>query len=221
MNEKGSVNARVLEGFAKLTQYNVEAGGGRESLWSGPGFNGSMLLSTNGRPFDLIKAGAAEQFTLPWIFKYQGPMKLTYFLGQLGGDGQFPHTKLTGLRLNLTSASFLELGFSRVVQFNGEGRPALGFGDYLPILFEPGSDDVNSALNNYTLLSADFSLRLPNVSRYLPLFRDVALWRLRMGRHLLQRCAHPTDARGHYRPLQSKSVRLCPDGAADRVCGDV
>jgi hypothetical protein len=29
-----------------------------------------MLLSTNGRPFDLIKAGAAEQFTLPWIFEY-------------------------------------------------------------------------------------------------------------------------------------------------------
>jgi Capsule assembly protein Wzi len=176
INEKGSVNARVLEGFAKFTQYNVEAGGGRESLWWGPGFNGSMLLSTNGRPFDLIKAGAAEQFTLPWIFEYLGPMKLTYFLGQLGGDGQFPHTKLTGLRLNLTPASFLELGFSRVVQFNGEGRPALGFGDYLQILFGPGSDDLNSPLNNNTLLSADFSLRLPNVGRYLPLFRDVEIY---------------------------------------------
>ena len=176
INEKGSVNARVLEGFAKFTQFNVEAGGGRESLWWGPGFNGSMLLSTNGRPFDLIKAGAAEQFTLPWIFEYLGPMKLTYFLGQLGDNGQFPHTKVTGLRLNLTPASFLELGFSRVVQFNGEGRPAVGFGDYLQILFGPGSDDLNSALNNNTLLSADFSLRIPNVSRYLPLFRDVEIY---------------------------------------------
>jgi hypothetical protein len=176
VNEKGSVNARVLEGFAKFTQYNVEAGGGRESLWWGPGFNGSMLLSTNGRPFDLIKAGAAEAFTLPWIFEHLGPMKPTYFLGQLGGGGQFPHTKLTGLRLNFTPASFLELGFSRVVQFNGEGRPPLGFGDYLQILFGPGSDDLNSPLNNNTLLSADFSLRLPNVSRYLPLFRDVEIY---------------------------------------------
>jgi hypothetical protein len=115
VNEEGSVNARVLEGFAKFTQYNVEAGGGRESLWWGPGFNGSMLLSTNGRPFDLIKAGAAEAFTLPWIFESLDPLKLTYFLGQLGSGGQFPHTKLTGLRLNFTPASFLELGFSRVV----------------------------------------------------------------------------------------------------------
>ena len=158
------------------TQYNVEAGGGRESLWRGPGFNGSMLLSTNGRPVDLVKVGAAEQFTLPWIFEYLGPTKLTYFLGQLGSEGQFPHTKLTGLRLNFTPASFLEVGFSRVVQFNGNGRPSVGFSDYIQILFGPGSDDLNSPLNNNTLLSADFSLRLPNMSRYLPLFRDVELY---------------------------------------------
>ncbi|MGH8072060.1 MAG: capsule assembly Wzi family protein [Candidatus Entotheonellia bacterium] len=172
----GSVNARVLEGFGKLTLYNVEAGGGRESLWWGPGFNGSMLLSTNARPFDLVKAGAAEPFTLPWIFESLGPIKLTYFLGQLEEHRDFPQTKLTGLRLDLAPASFLELGFSRVVQFNGEGRPSVGVGDYLKILFGPGSDNVNSPLNNNTLLSADFSLRLSNVSRYLPLFRDVEIY---------------------------------------------
>jgi Capsule assembly protein Wzi len=176
LDEHGSVNARVLEGFAKFTRYNVEAGVGRESLWWGPGFNGSMLLSTNARPFDLIKAGAAEQFMLPWVFEYLGPVKLTYFLGQLGDGGQFPHTKLTGLRFNFTPASFLELGFSRVVQFNGDGRPSVGAGDYLQILFGPGSDEPNSPLNNNTLLSTDFSLRLANVGRYLPLFRDVEIY---------------------------------------------
>jgi hypothetical protein len=176
IDEKGGVNARVLEGFAKFTLYNVEAGGGRESLWWGPGFNGSMLLSTNARPFDLVKAGSAEPFTLPWIFEYLGPLKLTYFLGQLGTGGDFPHTKLTGLRLNFTPASMVEIGFSRVVQFNGDGRPSIGVGDYIQILFGPGSDDPNSPLNNNTLLSADFSLRLPNVSRYLPLFRDVEIY---------------------------------------------
>jgi hypothetical protein len=176
VDEHGSVNARVLEGFGKLTLSNVEAGGGRESLWWGPGYNGSMLFSTNARPFDLIKVGAAEPFTLPWVFQYLGPLKLTYILGQLGTGGDFPHTKLTGLRLNLAPTSFLELGLSRVVQFNGEGRPSVGLGDYLKILFGPGSDDPSSPLNNNTLLSADFSLRLPNVSRYLPLFRDLEIY---------------------------------------------
>jgi hypothetical protein len=176
LDAQGNVNARVLEGFGKLTLYNVEAGGGRESLWWGPGFNGSMLFSTNARPFDLVKAGAAEPFMLPWIFESLGPIKLTYFLGQLEEHRDFPHTKLTGLRLNLTPASFLELGFSRVVQLNGEGRPSVGVGDYIKSLFGPGSDNVNSPLNNNTLLSADFSLRLSNVSRYLPLFRDVEIY---------------------------------------------
>jgi Capsule assembly protein Wzi len=176
IDEQANVNARVLEGFAKFTLYNVEAGGGRESLWWGPGFNGSMLFSTNARPFDLIKAGAAEPFTLPWIFEYLGPIKLTYMLGQLEENRDFPHTKLTGLRLNLTPATFLELGLSRVVQFNGDGRPSVGFGDYMRIFFGPGSDDPNSPLNNNTLLSVDFSLRLPNVSRYLPLFKDLEIY---------------------------------------------
>jgi hypothetical protein len=135
-----------------------------------------MLLSTNARPFDLIKVGAAEQFTLPWIFEYLGPTKLTYFLGQLGSGGTFPYTKLTGLRFDFAPASFLEVGFSRVVQFNGDGRPAVGLGDYIQILFGPGSDNPNSPLNNNTLMSVDLSLRLSNVSRYLPLFRDLEIY---------------------------------------------
>ncbi len=176
IDERGGVNARLLEGFGKFTLYNVEAGGGRESLWWGPGFHGSMLFSTNARPFDLVKVGAAEPFTLPWIFHYLGPIKLTYILGQLEENRDFPQTKLTGLRLNFAPTSFLELGFSRVVQFNGDGRPSVGAGDYVRILFGPGSDDPNSPLNNNTLLSVDFSLRLPNVSRYLPLFKDLEIY---------------------------------------------
>jgi Capsule assembly protein Wzi len=113
---------------------------------------------------------------LPWIFNHLGPIKFTYFLGQLEENRDFPHTKLTGMRLNLSPASFLELGFSRVVQFNGDGRPSVGFGDYVKILFGPGSDDPNSVLNNNTLLSADFSLRLPNVGRFLPIFKDLEIY---------------------------------------------
>jgi hypothetical protein len=176
LDQHGGVNARLLEGFGKLTLYNVEAGGGRESMWWGPGFHGSMLFSTNARPFDLVKVGSAEPFMLPWIFNHLGPIKFTYFLGQLEENRDFPQTKMTGMRLNLSPASFLELGFSRVVQFNGDGRPSVGLGDYVKILFGPGSDDPTSPLNNNTLLSADFSLRLPNVGRFLPLFKDLEIY---------------------------------------------
>jgi hypothetical protein len=176
VDEQGGVEARVLEGFGKFSLWNVEAGGGRESQWWGPGFHGSMLFSNNARPFNLIKVGAAEPFVLPWIFKYLGPFKPTFLLGQLEENRDFPHTKLSGIRVDFTPASFLELGFGRAVQFNGDGRPSMGVGDYLRVLFGPGSDDPNSPVNSNSLFEVDFSLRLPNVSRYLPLFRDLEIY---------------------------------------------
>jgi len=175
LDEQG-INGRVLEGFAKLTLWNVELGGGRESLWWGPGFHGSMLFSNNARPFDLVKLGSAEPFTLPWIFSYLGPMKLTLLLGQLEEQRDFPHTKLSGFRINFTPASFLEVGLGRVVQFNGDGRPSLRAIDYPRVIFGPGSDDVNSPLNTNSLFAIDFSLRLPNVARWFPLFKDVEIY---------------------------------------------
>jgi hypothetical protein len=176
VDERGGAEARVLEGFGKFSLWHVEAGGGRESQWWGPGFHGSMLFSNNARPFDLIKVSAAEPFILPWIFKYLGPIEPTFLIGQLEENRDFPQTKLSGMRVNFTPASFLELGFGRAVQFNGKGRPSMGVGDYLRVLFGPGSDDQNSPVNSNSLFAVDFSLRLPNVSRYLPLFRDLEIY---------------------------------------------
>jgi hypothetical protein len=175
LDEQGT-NARLLEGYAKLTFRNVEVGGGRESLWWGPGFHGSMLLSNNAQPFDLVKIGAAEPFTLPSIFKYLGPMKLTLLVGQLEANRDFPHTKLAGMRIDLAPASFLEVGFGRVVQFDGSGRPPVRAIDYPRIVFGPGSDNPNSPLNGNSLFSVDFTVRLSDVGRYLPLFKDLEFY---------------------------------------------
>ncbi len=175
LDEQGT-NARLVEGYGKLTFRNVEVGGGRESVWWGPGFHGSMLFSNNVQPFDLVKIGAAEPFTLPWVFKYLGPMKLTFLLGQLEEHRDFPHTKLGGMRVDLSPASFLEFGFSRVVQFDGRGRQPRGAFDYLRIFFGPGSDNPNDPLNTNSLFSADFAVRLSDVGRYLPLFKDVEIY---------------------------------------------
>jgi hypothetical protein len=176
LEDEQKTNARLLEGYGKLTFHNVEVGGGRESLWWGPGFHGSMLFSNNAQPFDLVKIGAAEPFTLPSIFKYLGPMKLAFLVGQLEANRDFPHTKLAGMRVDLAPASFLEFGFGRVVQFDGSGRPPLRAIDYPRIVFGPGSDNPNSPLNGNSLFSADFTVRLSDVGRYLPLFKDLEFY---------------------------------------------
>jgi Capsule assembly protein Wzi len=174
MDEHGT-QPQLLEEFAKLTHWGVEVGGGRESLWWGPGFHGSMLLSNNAQPFDLLKIGAAEPFTLPSVFSYLGPMKLTLVLGQLEAQRDFPHTKVGEMRVDVAPASFLELGFGRAVQFDGAGRHFRAR-DLPGILFTPGSDHPNSPLNGNSLFSADVTVRLANVGRYLPLFTDLELY---------------------------------------------
>lgn len=173
---QGGVDGRLLEGYVKFTKWGLEVEGGRESLWWGPGFHGSMLFSNNAPPFDLIKFASAEPFTLPFFFKYLGPMKVTFVLGRLDENRDFPNTKLAGMRLDLAPFPFLEVGLSRVVQFDGRRRPALRFIDYPRVIFGPGSDSPNDPLNNNTLLSADATFRLWNVSRYIPLFRDLEIY---------------------------------------------
>ncbi len=173
--DKTDVVGRLLEGSAKLTGWGVEVQAGRESLWWGPGFHGSMLFSNNPQPFDLIKLGSAEAFTLPSIFKYLGPIKATFVLGQLEEHRDIPNTKLAGLRLDLAPTSFLELGFGRAVQFDGRGR-SLRVLDYPRAIFTAGSDVPSSPLQTNSLLSADLTLRLRNLDRYLPLFKDLEFY---------------------------------------------
>ena len=132
---------RLASGYAKLTLYNVELLVGRDSLWWGPGLHGSLIFSNNAPPLDQIRIGAAEPFLLPWIGEWVGPTKLLLFLAQLEERRDHKRAKLAGMRGTIAPFSFLELGISRAVQFDGRlvlarqqgieraldaGRPRLG-----------------------------------------------------------------------------------------------
>src|SRR5712692_5226126 len=136
--------ARLATGYAKLTLYNVELLVGRDSLAWGPGYHNALLLSNNAAPLDQIRIGAAEPFLLPWIGKWVGPTKVLIFLAQLEERRDHAFTKLSGMRLTFAPATFLELGASRTVLFDGLG-PNLPLSKYpnaiLPF-FNPGFGDV-------------------------------------------------------------------------------
>src|SRR5439155_834098 len=113
--------ARLATGYAKLTVGNVELLVGRDSLAWGPGYHNGLLLTNNAAPLDQIKIGAAEPFLLPWIGKWVGPMKALIFLAQLEERRDHAYTKLSGMRLTFAPATFLELGASHTVLFDGLG----------------------------------------------------------------------------------------------------
>ena len=169
--------ARLATGYAKLTLYNVELLVGRDSLAWGPGYHNALLLSNNAAPLDQIRVGAAEPFLLPWIGKWVGPTKVLIFLAQLEERRDHAFTKLSGMRLTFAPASFLELGASRTVLFDGLG-PNLPLRKYPAAIFSPGFGDIRTNPEERTddLTGLDADIRLRNVDRYLLPSRDLRLY---------------------------------------------
>jgi hypothetical protein len=165
----------LLETYGKLSLANIELEVGRDALWWGPGYHGSLLLSNNALPLDLIKLSSATPFQLPWIFRYLGYFDLTFFLSQLEKHRDFPHAKLMGMRIDWSPFSFLELGVSRVIQFDGKGRPSYGFSDYLEVL-GAGKENQPGKFDNNQIASLDATLRLKNIDHYFPLADSLVLY---------------------------------------------
>jgi hypothetical protein len=168
----------LFEGYGKLEFFNVELEVGRDSLWWGPGRHGSMILTDNAKPFDLVKLSNPEPVVLPWIFKYVGLLKFTAFWTELERHRAVPNTEFMGLRLNIKPAPFLELGASRSYQLGGRGSGVKGisdlsFRDWIRILFEgnaSGELDVNQ------ISGLDGMLYLNNLDRWLRVVKSIEIW---------------------------------------------
>jgi hypothetical protein len=127
----------------------------------------------------MVKLASAEAFVLPWIFRHLGPFKVTWFLGQLEEDRDFPRAKVSGLRLNFAPASWAEVGVHRVIQFGGEGRPSPKVGDILDILSgqkETQLGGPDNRLNNNEIFGFDLAFVIRGVDRLVPVARTVQLY---------------------------------------------
>jgi len=169
--------ARLITGYAKLTLWNIELLVGRDSLAWGPGYRNNLLLSNNAAPLDQIRLGSAEPFLLPWIGEWVGPMKALIFLAQLEERRDHPYAKLSGMRVTVAPATWLELGASRAVMFDG-GGPYLPVSQYPAAIFNPQFGDVRNHPEERTnnLFSVDGELRFRNLDRYYFPSRDLRLY---------------------------------------------
>jgi hypothetical protein len=170
------MEGRLVEGYAKVRAGFAELVVGRESLWWGPGFHGSMVLSNNALGLDMIRLQTAHQVTLPWIFRYLGPLKAQVFFGQFEREREFPRTKIGGVRVDLAPASWLELGAGRTVMFGGEGRPHIDWYEYPRMFFTGNPDNPNDKYSGNNVAQVDVTLRFANVGRYVPITHDAELY---------------------------------------------
>src|SRR5262249_57443370 len=110
---------------------------------------------------------SAEAFLLPWIGEWVGPMKAMIFLAQLEERRDHRFAKISGMRVTFSPATWLELGGSRSVMFDG-GDPWLPVSQYPAAIFSPQFGDVRSNPEERTnnLFVVDAELRFPNPNRY-------------------------------------------------------
>ncbi len=169
--------ARLITGYAKLTLWNVELLAGKDSLAWGPGYHNNMLFSPNAAPLEQIRLGSAEPFLLPWIGEWVGPMKAMFFLAQLEERRDHRFAKISGMRITFSPATWIELGGSRSVMFDG-GDPWLPVSKYPAAIFDSQFGDVLAHPEERTnnLFSVDGELRLRNLDRYYFPSRDLRLY---------------------------------------------
>ncbi|MGQ3686226.1 MAG: capsule assembly Wzi family protein [Candidatus Loosdrechtia sp.] len=172
--DKDSTQGRLVVGYTKLTLWNTELEIGRDSLWWGPGFRGSMLFSNNAPPLNQVRLGAAEPFRLPWVFSHLGPIKATTFVGQLERNrDDWPKAFVGGYRISLAPSRFLEIGHGRAYQFGGEGK-GYSLKDFPATVGEITRSTKRKGENH--LMSLDATLRMPDVNRYILIARDMSLY---------------------------------------------
>ena len=96
---------------------------GKDSQWWGPGYHGALLLSNNAEPFTMVRLENPEPVLLPWVLKYLGPFRWTFFVTRLEDDRKdVPEPYLWGMRIDFKPHPYVEIGLQRTAMLCGEGR---------------------------------------------------------------------------------------------------
>lgn len=159
-------HADLREGSLKLAAFNIALEVGRTSQWWGTGTRGSLLLTDHAFPLDSIKLGTEEPFRLPGALQRLGEWKIDTFLADLDSGADFPRTRLFGLRIGALPVDWLELGFTRLTQFDWPGFnqkfPNAVITAYASGANQPGNRETNEQV------MIDFRARVPKVPYLVP-----------------------------------------------------
>jgi hypothetical protein len=166
-------NIYMRELNVKVTLANIALEVGRGTQWWGPGYHGTLLLSDHAFPMDMIKLGSEDPFRLPWVLQHLGEWKVNTFLTQLERDRDFPRAKVFGLRLSYQPAGWLELGFTRLTQFDGRGQ-GQSFPTTVINAYIRSPSKTENLTNEQAML--DVRLRIPHVPYLVPFAGGMQLY---------------------------------------------
>ena len=125
---------------------NWSASLGKVDRWWGPGWDGSLILSHNARPIPAISIDRriSEPFETKWL-SWIGPWSFHSFIGQMEEERTVPNPYLWGMRGDVSPAILggLEIGFFRIMQLGGDGRPG-GFSTWVDAFLSQDNTGANT-----------------------------------------------------------------------------
>lgn len=123
-NAEDGQNFRLDGSFVAFVWRNQMVSLGLQDKWWGPGWAGSLALSSNARPIPgiLIQRNFSDPFAAKWL-RWIGPWTYSAFVGQLESDRAVPNAFLLGGRVVFRPLRHLEVGVTRTAQWGGDGRP--------------------------------------------------------------------------------------------------
>ena len=124
-----------------LGDYSISLGSKKN--WWGPGWGGSLILSTNANPISGISiernfSDPFESKLLHWV----GPWDLSLLLGELEHSRTRSDALFFGMRIGSRPLTNLEIGFSKTSLFCGENRPC-GFSSFSDMLLDKTDSGYN------------------------------------------------------------------------------
>lgn len=165
---EGDVQAEAIfqEGYGVFQFGDAALTFGRKTIVWGPGEKGSLIITSNARPLDLIEISTPYPFHLPSFLKHLGLWRITLFGANLGPKQQPKYPWLTGYRLSYMPWRYLELGFANTTMMGGEGAPSLSawdiFGEFFG--FRVAGTDPDSPNKTNHIMEASVRVILPQVN---------------------------------------------------------
>lgn len=168
----------IEDGHLRISpkDWNTEYAIGRASMWWGPGFHGSVLMTDNAFPMDTLRINNILPFRLPWVFKKTGRWSSIWFISRLEEKFNPSHVMVTGWKLDYIPAGFLKLGIGHILMFGGKGVNRYGFHDFVgnSSLFFSSGGGMDDPENH--IMSCDGQIFLRRIDRFLPIATGAKLY---------------------------------------------
>jgi hypothetical protein len=104
---------------------NFMLSAGLMERWWGPGWDGSLILSTNARPIPTVtlERNYTDPFKTKWL-SWMGPWRASIAMGQAESEGvPVTDVRFFAARVNFKPRPWLEFGLTRTAQWCGGDRP--------------------------------------------------------------------------------------------------